>query len=211
MIAVLTCQRAASYIDGTVRQLAAQGVEARVFSDGQTDAACAHETMPKRGQVASVWAIMERAARSGEDLVLFEDDIELTDGAAPYIADFPVPDDVAMVQFCSTLFVASATWMLARIPTRSMSWMFQAIKLPLRSLRALVTNPPRDPSNCLLPNMFLPAGERAAVHVPHLVRHIGKVSALRPGQPGMLTSENFLAPPLSADNLRSAVALGLYR
>jgi hypothetical protein len=210
---MLTCRRPVNYAAATLAALREQSAPPVVFADGDADVP-ADVQLPKRGHTAGIWATFREAVVRGEDLLFLEDDIELSRGAAPYMHDFSVPDDLAFVQFMSLVPAPTAHACLLRMPLDAMTSMFQAVKWPLRTLRRLVDHQPSNP--VLWPHELarLLPGERIGVHVPHLVRHVGAVSAIEPTRkPGVPhpQSENFLAPPATVANLRDVIAAGRYR
>ncbi len=145
--------------------------------------------MALRGNKLPYFALLEHALDAGhEDVVVFEDDLIFTANAVRRMTTYPVPADVALVQFFAPhiLPVAHMQPGLWRAPTTSFEFC-QAVKFPRRTLRALFEwTQTREfgkyvesdqALNLALQRLQL----RYGVHCPDLVQHIGENSATVPG------------------------------
>jgi hypothetical protein len=110
-----------------------------------------------------------------EHLLALEDDIELVADAIPYMDDFEVPRDVALVQFMSRVATQGSPHGLLRTsgPIRG----FQAVKWPFRTLALLAQVEPEHIDPCIVFGKWLrETNARAGMHIPDLVRHVGEIS-----------------------------------
>lgn len=145
--------------------------------------------MSLRGNKLPYWALLRHALEAGfEEIVVFEDDLQFCANAVRRMVTFPVPRDLALVQFFAPNINIAAHMHpgLWRVPQTSYEFM-QAVKLPRRTIHALV-----DWSTTFEFNKFVEAdmamnlalqrlGLRWGVHTPDLVQHIGENSAADPG------------------------------
>lgn len=219
MIAVTTTQRPVDYVSATLGAICAQRPRSRcvLVSDGPCSIRPPNgwdlAVLPRRGQWHAMAHAWQLAAESGEDLVQFEDDIEIAIGAVPYMEDFAVPADVSVVQFCGIHSMPGSPPRLTRDHIRSMAWMWQGLKFPARTLRRLLRHPYAGNATSSEFYWALDGVGFLGVHQPELVRHVGEVSVIAPNRPAseMPRGHNFLAPPLTVEHLKSAIQGGFYR
>lgn len=140
------------------------------------------------GNKLAFWHLLEQAL-PGEDLVALEDDIELCKNAARRMVTFPVPVDLAWVQFCSPhLLEAKAQVGLWR-PPRCSSAFLQAAKFRGAALDAIIRfrHVPLfqqyTASDQALSLAALACDLAYGAHCPDLVQHAGEHSAVDDGQP----------------------------
>jgi hypothetical protein len=139
-----------------------------------------------RGNKWGYWHALELGAKSGEDLLLFEDDLLFCRNAVRRMSTFPVPGDLALVSFFSprVLQTASAIPGLWRPPR--FTYFTQAIKFSASTLQALVEyrkNPgwtKFNASDNALMLALTTLGLRYGVHAPDLVDHVGAISECTP-------------------------------
>jgi len=211
VIAVLTTPLVgARYVDATVAAIAAQGprVACVLVSDGPWTGALPDgwelDEAPKATHAVAFRRMCRLAFDRGAPFLLaLEHDIELAAGAVSWMEDFPVPDDVALVQFLNRTIAPGAYPGLYRSPAHTLS-MMQAMKIPRRTLE-LHSGQPRD-RNARNDLAAVLAGARLGLHVPDLVRHVGRVSAWR-GDREMPEGTNW-RPGFCVANLAGPRALG---
>ena len=153
----------------------------------------------KGGNKLPYWHLLELARNAGGDVVALEDDLELCTNALTRMLTFPVPNDVAWVQFFSAWTFRDErtksaeplrTWKahagLWRPP--SLLQGCQAIKFPHRTLEQLVAWRHRDEhwqlyneSDVSLGLAQQRLGMRGSCHQPDLVQHVGDSSAVAHG------------------------------
>ena len=218
MIAVITCKRPSGvdYLASTLAQIdeAPRRFRRIVFSDRGSAAVppgwenVVHSYVPPwKGKPENKWiALMaiSEAARTGEDLCLFEDDIQFCPGAVAEIEGMRVPDDLAWVTFFSPWLGPGATTPdgLWRSSVASTFVMAQALKIPARTCAALAAiraDEARWPrygvvgSDELLAAIGREERWRYGIVKPNLVQHIGADSAVGNGElRGIRVSPTFL-------------------
>ena len=153
----------------------------------------------KGGNKLPYWHLLELALETAGDVIALEDDLELCTNALTRMLTFPVPNDVAWVQFFSAWTFrdertrsgeALRTWKahagLWRPP--SLLQGCQAIKFPHRTLEQLVAWRHRDEhwqlyneSDVSLGLAQQRLGMRGSCHQPDLVQHVGDSSAVAHG------------------------------
>lgn len=149
----------------------------------------ARPPMSVRGNKLPYFALLSHAYKAGyDDVLVLEDDLIFSDNAVRRMLTFPVPDDLAFVQFFSPhiLPVAHMQPGLWRPPQHS-SQFCQALKFPRRTLMKLDEwQSQREfhkfvESDMAL-NLFMERKQlRYGVHCPDLVQHVGESSATVPG------------------------------
>lgn len=223
-IFVLTSPRATaepfSYLHHTLKQIHGEGLAAHVVVDGLEQLAFEDFASDladlgdftsyrferpagsfKGGNKLPYFHLLELALEAGGDVVALEDDLELCENAMLRMITFPVPKDVAWVQFFSAWTfrdekiagIASserAPWRphpgLWRVPSPLQGC--QAIKYPHRTLEQLVDWKRRDPewgkyneSDVALGLAQERLSLRNACHSPDLVQHVGDSSVVSHG------------------------------
>lgn len=227
MIAVLTHTRPVPYFPETARQIVEQKPRWRcaVFSDGSPAVEPAGwqvvvlQRESVNGNGLPYRKILEAAAQDDEGLVLFEDDVHLVAGAIPYLEDFVVPRDLAVVSFCQCLIRSESPWGLYRAPGWSMR-MTQCCKFSRAGIATILAGWTEEESKTMNMGMSdagiafalgrakLPWG----MHIPDLANHIGEVSTLTVGKPidPNRRCNNFYGVDWNADVLREHWRSGIY-
>jgi len=227
LIAVLTTPRPVPYFPETARQIVEQKPRWRceVFSHAEPPAIPAgwgFTLIPREhatGNGHPYRKILEAAARAGEDLVLFEDDVHLVAGAIPYLEDFPVPADLAVVSFCQCLIRHESPWGLYRAPGWAMR-MTQCCKFSRAGLATILDGWTEEESKQM--NMAMSdagiafalgrAKKLWGMHIPDLANHIGEISTLTVGEPidANRRCNNFYGASFDAAVLRPQWESGVY-
>jgi hypothetical protein len=145
--------------------------------------------MALRGNKLPYWAVLEHALEGlYDDVIVLEDDLKFCANAVRRMLTFPVPADVAFVQFFAPhINLASNVHPGLWRPPLTSQQFTQAIKYPARTLRQLL-----EWSDTFEFGKFVESdqalnlastrlGLRYAVHAPDLVDHVGASSATVPG------------------------------
>lgn len=166
--------------------------------------------MALKGNKLPYFAVLEHAFDSGfEDVVIFEDDVRFCANAVRRMVTFPIPRDVALVQFFAphvniAPYVFPGLW---RAPSTSFQFC-QAVKYKRATLAKLVEwsgsfefgkfTASDQAVNLALERL----GLRYAVHTPDLVDHVGDVSTVDEdntiGPTSGRVSKNFPDPKFDA-------------
>jgi len=148
------------------------------------------------GTIPSLRDIVSRARMRGSDLAFFEDDIKLCKNAVTKIVDYVVPKDLAFVSFFDFYTAAGAKKGLEKRPFPEKGVIqsgVQAIKIPLSSLQLMW--PDAEHAELILPHDgkskqfgrlyalkyffgILSPLKQFGMFLPHLVQHVGEVSAV---------------------------------
>jgi hypothetical protein len=139
-----------------------------------------------KGNKLAYWGAVELGHHFGGDVVILEDDIALCGNAARRMLTFPVPPDLALVQFFSPDFLPAARSFpgLWRPPAADFTFT-QAVKFPRRTIEKLVAwkDDPRflqfASSDQAVALWLRTSGLRFGVHAPELVQHVGEISAIQ--------------------------------
>ena len=195
----------ADYFGATLAQLEAAGAKGLpadskvIYSDGPFERPRPAgwrviETPRAEGTRPVLKRACELARAAGRDLVFFEDDLQVAAGAVEQICAFEVPEELAFVSFFDSVTPPGAAAGLHVYDLRDPApyWGLQAVRIPARSLPHLW--PARGPQ-LVMPRArqagpqcsrdyamkfflrFSPT-PRYGVLFPHLVQHIGDVSAV---------------------------------
>jgi hypothetical protein len=215
------------YFPETARQIVAQRPRWRcaVFSNDPTEVeppGWRVEVIPREsvnGNGHPYRKILVAAQDDEEGLILFEDDVQLSAGAVPYMEDFPVPADLSMVSFCQCLIRHASPWGLYRAPGWSMR-MTQCCKFSRAGIATVLAGWSEEESKSMNMGMSdagiaFALGRsklRWGMHVPDLAAHVGEVSTLTVGLPvdANRRCNNFHGANFDAVVLREHWASGIY-
>lgn len=218
MIVVLTCERPTSYLDATLNQIdeSARGhktllVDGQRFPPREGWSGVAHPRPVLSHQNKwTAWEAFRIAENASEDLCFFEDDLLFCKNAPSFIEDFVVPEDLAFVTFFSSW--VDNTWPIGLWRHNAHSYMMaQALKFPLRTVRALVdykadamwASFPKGGFDEVLNHTAIARSWKYGIFNPGLVQHVGAVSAVGNGAlKGARVARNFAGAEFDADNLR---------
>jgi hypothetical protein len=131
----------------------------------------------------STWAAFELALGRGEDLVFLEDDVMPCARALEYAAALEVPPDCAWVSLYAPWGDGKIPFGIWRFPAVRFTYC-QALKIPLRTLRALVAargEMERAPVGGSDESMALIGRARRwhyGTHYPSLFQHVGERSSV---------------------------------
>lgn len=138
----------------------------------------------RAGNKLPYWHLLRVGLDLGGDLLALEDDVSFARNAVRRMATFPIPDDLAWVQFFSPMVIRTFDTYpgLWRPPAGSSSFL-QAAKFPERTLQRLIEWQENaaefsisQASDSALA-IFAPLlGLSYGVHVPDLVQHVGELS-----------------------------------
>lgn len=191
--------------------------------------ACFVDDAALDGQVANYWRAL-RVARDLceryrlEQILVLEDDVELCTGALEYIEAFPVPPDLAFLEWFdgahpaavpfTAVFTGLPPWGL--VPGLLVK--LQAVTWPLRTIRALFEAWPLPPAwwtpkhggDDLLTCIAGDLGWDWRVHLPNLVQHVGAVSLVDAKRTltGKRISKNYPGADFDARTLWAGKAVG---
>ena len=147
MIAVITCKRlGADYLASTIKQIDGSAHGRRIAIADRLDwrpnspipplwesHAFARPATERNENRWALWEAIRLAAEAREDLVFFEDDVQLCSGAARYMEQFQVPLAIDWVSFFDPWLDDQAPHGLWSRPARQYIYC-QAMKLPFRTV-----------------------------------------------------------------------------
>jgi hypothetical protein len=130
------------------------------------------------------WHLLRVGRDLGCDVVALEDDLQFCKNAVRRMAIFPVPDDLAWVQFFSPMvFRHFDSYPGLWRPPMGSSLFLQAAKYPARTLEQLISWEERElgfhmyaASDQALPLAAAFHGWNYGAHAPDLVQHVGGIS-----------------------------------
>lgn len=199
-IFVLTCAKRAaadpwSYLRATLEQIDAEELDAprAIVCDGAYGGPrpagwrvveFERPAGALKGNKLAYWHLLEEGLATGGDILALEDDLELCKNAIRRMCTFPIPADLAWVQFFSPhLFQVAETIPGLWRPPQSSHLFLQAAKFPRRTLQALIDwrSSPHWPKFNESDNALQLAAAnldlRYGAHCPDLVQHVGDTSA----------------------------------
>jgi hypothetical protein len=220
MIVVLTTNRpGSSYLEETCRQIESSARRSKVIlvdgkesvtRNGWLSVAHARPVVPPQNKWTA-WEAFRLAVEAKEDLVFFEDDLELCVNAASYIEDFPVPEDLAFVTFYSPWVEKAFPIGIVRVHAHSYV-MAQALKFPLRTAEELwrYRFEPiwKEASGVggfdeILRYLAIKKTWRYGIFNPGIVQHVGANSVVgNGGLVGMRVARNYAGKDYDANGLR---------